>query len=337
MRAWDGWDLAYRMWRQWTVSRVPAAPPTRVPWQAKYAALSGIWGASFLFMMIGLRALQPVQIAGGRILAGTATLTLLSLARGTALPTARRTWAHVNVTGFFLCSLPFTLFALSEERITAALAGMANATTPIGAVILAALALPGQRPGPRQFAAVLVGFAGVLVILSPWQDAGRPDPVGFGMALLAGFSYAIGWTWAKRFLTAVDPGGTSLPTAQLLCASGQMIVVSLVWWLTHRDTMAAPWSTTSGDLLAPLLCVATLGVVGTGLAQAMQYDVVRAAGPTVATTVTYLIPVVSTALSVTVLGEHVAVSHLIGALIVVAAAVAIGWPSRRPAPAAQAR
>ena len=98
-----------------------------------------------------------------------------------------------------------------------------------------------------------------------------------------------------------------------------MVPVLLIWWLLHRDTYAAPWSghvdPTGGGLGLPLLCVLALGIVGTGLAYMLQFDVVRGAGATVSTTVTYLIPVVSVVLGVLVLGEHLAWPQLVGAAI----------------------
>ncbi|EAX1138053.1 EamA family transporter, partial [Salmonella enterica] len=104
--------------------------------------------------------------------------------------------------------------------------------------------------------------------------------------------------------------GLSMPTALLVVGSVLMVPVLLVWWALHRDTYAAPWSghadATGGGWVTPLLCVLVLGVVGTGLAYMLQFDVVRGAGATVSTTVTYLIPVVSVVLGVLVLGEHLA-------------------------------
>ena len=96
-----------------------------------------------------------------------------------------------------------------------------------------------------------------------------------------------------------------------------MVPVLLVWWLVSRDTYAAPWAghvdLEGGGVLLPLLCVLALGVVGTGLAYMLQFDVVRGAGATVSTTVTYLIPVVSVLLGVLVLDEHLAWPQLLGA------------------------
>ena len=308
---------------------------TRVPWQVKFTALAFIWGSSFLLMKVGLRSLAPLQISGLRILSGAAVLLLLlTLSRG-RLPRDRRTWGHLMVTGFFLGSLPFSLFALGEERISSALAGIGNSVTPIATVVFSLLLLRGDPIGARKIVGVLIGFVGVLVILQPWQSQGRPDLLGFGITLVAGASYGVGWTYTRRFLGKADFGGLTLPAAQMLISAAQMLVALPIWWLSQRThlSLAAPWSlhanTSGGSVLGPLLAVLALGVVGTGIAMSFQYDVVRAAGPTVGTSVTYLIPVVSVALGVLLLGERLQWPQFVGAAVVLSAAVLIGRSRRR--------
>jgi drug/metabolite transporter (DMT)-like permease len=231
--------------------------------------------------------------------------------------------------------VPFSLFALGEERVSSALAGIGNATTPLAAVFFALLLLPSDRLSPRKLAAVLVGFVGVVIIMQPWEAAGRPDLLGFGMTLVAGASYGLGWTYNRRFLGHADLGGLSMPTALLLVGSVLMVPVLLVWWAANRGDYATPWAghldPAGGSAWLPLLSILALGIVGTGLAYMLQFDVVRGAGATVSTTVTYLIPVVSVVLGVAVLDEYLAWPQLLGAAIVLGSAVVIGLPARRRA------
>ncbi len=312
----------------------PVTSATRVPWQVKYLLVAGIWGSSFLLMKVGLRTLAPLQISGLRTFAGAVVLLGLLRATGGRLPREPRVWAHLTVSGLFLTVLPFSLFAAGEERVSSALAGIGNSTTPLAAVFFALLLLPSDRLSPRKLAAVLLGFGGVVVILQPWESLGRPDLLGFGMTLVAGGCYGFGWTYNRRFLGDADLGGLSMPTALLLVGSVLMVPVLFVWWLAHRTAYAALWSAhpdpSGGGWLLPLACVLALGVIGTGLAYMLQFDVVRGAGATVSTTVTYLIPVVSVFLGVLVLGETLRWPQLVGALVVLAAAVVIGLPQRRP-------
>lgn len=313
------------------VAGVTRAAATRVPWQAKYLALALVWGASFLLIKVGLRTMAPLQISGLRIFAGAGTLVTLLALTGARLPREPRVWGHLVVSGLFLTAAPFTLFALGEVRVSSALAGIGNATTPLAAVLFGLLLLPADRLSPRRLAAVLIGFAGVVVIMQPWQAAGRPDLLGFSMTLVAGACYGLGWTYNRRFLGKVDLGGLPMPTALLLVGAVLMTPALLVWWLANRDVYATPWAGHAdpggGTAVVPVLCVLTLGIVGTGLAYMLQFDVVRAAGATVGTTVTYLIPVVSVLLGVVLLDERLAWPQLLGATVVLGSAVVIGLPA----------
>ncbi|HET7397761.1 MAG TPA: DMT family transporter [Intrasporangium sp.] len=306
--------------------------PPRVPWQVKFASLALIWGASFLLMKLGLRWFAPLQIATFRIVLGALTVLALLRLTGGRLPRSRTVWAHLLVVAVFLCSLPFTLFPLGEERVSSALAGIGNAVTPIATVLATMAVLPAERLPAARLAAVAAGFLGVVVIAQPWASAGQPDAVGFGVTLLAGASYGIGWTWVRRHLAAADLAGLQFPAALLTVAAGQMALLLVGWWLLGRGgERPAPWSAApgaSGGAEAPLLAVLALGVLGTGVAYLFQYDVFRAVGQQVGSLVTYLIPVVSVALGYVVLGERLGPWQLVGAAVVLAAAVAVSRPGR---------
>jgi drug/metabolite transporter (DMT)-like permease len=303
-----------------------------VPWQAKFAALALIWGASFLFMKFGLRWFEPLQIGAARILLGAVTVLVLLRLTGGRLPRDPSVWRHLFVVAIFLALVPFVLFPLGEERVSSALAGIGNAITPIATVLATAVLLPHERLAPRKVAAVVVGFVGVAVIAQPWDQAGQPDLLGFGLTLVAGASYGLGWTWVRKYLAKADLGGLSLPAALLTMASGQMVVVLTGWWLMRRDSLPTPLSPRAdagGGAFAPLAAILVLGMAGTGMAYLFQFDVVRAVGQQIGSLVTYLIPIVSVALGYVVLGERLGPWQLLGAAIVLVAAVAVGWPERR--------
>ncbi|KRE61329.1 DMT family transporter [Nostocoides sp. Soil756] len=302
----------------------------RVPWQLKFVALVLVWGSSFLLMKVGLDALAPVQISALRILAGAVVVTGLLLAGGGRLPTGRRVWGHLLVCGVFLAAAPFTLFALSETRITSALAGIGNAATPIATVLATLAILPGSGLTGRRVGAVLLGFAGVVTIMEPWSATSGPDLVGFAMALAGGASYGIGWTYNRRFLAGVDLGGFAMPAATLLTGLALMVPVTLAWAATRPEGLAAVTAygePGSSPGWLPLVCVLTLGVVGTGFAYVLQFDVVRGAGALVGSTVTYLIPVVSVVLGVLVLHEHLGAWQVLGFAVVLVSAWTV---NRRP-------
>jgi drug/metabolite transporter (DMT)-like permease len=311
----------------------PGIERQRLPWQAKFAALALIWGSSFLLMKLGLRWFSPIQIATARIVLGALTVVVLLHLVGGRLPRSWHVWRHLVVVAVFLTSLPFVLFPLGEERVSSALAGIGNATTPIATVLATMAMLPADRLPVRKQAAIGVGFLGVVVIAQPWQADGQPDVLGFGLTLVAGASYGIGWTWVRKYLAKADLGGLQLPAALLVVASGQMLVVLLVWWMLHRSSHPLPWSPAvdaTGDWVAPVLSLLALGVLGTGLAYLLQFDVVRAVGQQVGSLVTYLIPVVSVVLGYVLLHERLGMWQGVGAVLVLAAAVFVTRPDRSP-------
>jgi drug/metabolite transporter (DMT)-like permease len=314
-----------------------------VPWQVGLLTLALIWGSSFLLMKVGLDDLHPVQIVAMRIFLAAGTLVLLlRLTRG-RLPRGRRVWGHLFVSSLFLTVLPFTGFVTGELYVSSALAGIGNATTPIATVLCALAILPSERLTPRKLVAVVIGFLGVLVIAEPWNLTGRPDPLGFALVVFAASCYGVGWTYNRRTLAGVDLGGLAQPTALLLCGAVAVVPVVLGWWLLGAGGRPTPWELLPQDpasdaypLWLSLAAIVALGVVGTGLAYILQYDVVRAAGTVVGSTVTYLIPVVSVLLGVLVLGERLGPAQLVGFAIVLAAALIINRVPRRQVAASPA-
>ena len=321
------------------------SPVPRVPWQAKFMALVFIWGSSFLLMKVGLESLSAVQIAALRLVTGAVTILALLWMRGGSLPHERWVWKHLVVTGLLLGTLPFTLFALSETRVSSALAGIGNATTPIATVLATMAFLPGARATRPKVIAVVIGFIGVVTIMQPWAS-GRPGLVGFGMALAGGVCYGIGWTYNRRFLARADLGGLSQPAATLLMGCALMVPVTLVWGALQPGGIGSIWaydrarlgtsqieagSPGGGWIWLPLLCILALGIVGTGAAYILQFDVVRGAGPVIGSTITYLIPIVSVLLGVLVLGESLGLFEIVGFVIVLGAAAVINAPARGPA------
>ncbi|GAB3705205.1 DMT family transporter [Mariniluteicoccus flavus] len=304
-------------------------PPRRSSWPVLFAALSLVWGASFLLIKVGLYALVPLQIAAGRMVSGALVLVVLALALRTRWPREWSTVGHLFVTALFLCSIPYTLFALAGERVPSALSGIGNASTPLWTAAFSTLFLPTDRLTRRKAAALLVGIVGVLVILQPWQVVGRPDPLGFAMVLGASCCYGIGWVYNRRFIGGRDLGGLAQPTMQLVLASVQMIVVYAVAWAAGFAPAPLTVHASGSVVTLAVGSVLALGLVGTGLATWVHYDIVRAAGPTVGTMVTYVIPVVAVALGAAFLGERLSPLQFVGAALVIAAPVLMYAGTRR--------
>ncbi|MFD3311477.1 DMT family transporter [Streptomyces sp. NPDC058694] len=287
----------------------PLRPRRTLDWRLRFAGLSLVWGFSFLLIKVGTNGYAPFQVTFGRLLFGTLVLAVAMAWKRDRLPREARTWGHLTVSALLLNALPFSLFAYSELTIPSTLAGICNATSPLWGMALSLVALSEDRPTRRRVAGLGLGFLGVLTVLGAWQGFHGLDAAGTTMALLASLSYPIGWIYIRRTLAGSSHSNLSLTGAQLLLATAQLAVVTPLFTTlpTHFP-------------LIPLLAVIALGTLGTGLALLIQYGLVAEVGPTTAQMVTYFIPVIATAAGVAILGESLAWSTPVGAVIVLAGA-----------------
>jgi drug/metabolite transporter (DMT)-like permease len=184
--------------------------------------------------------------------------------------------------------------------------------------------LPEERPTPRRVAGLVAGFIGVLVVLGPWRSVGGGELVGQLMCLGAAACYGVAFPYTRRFVAGRPDSGMALSAGQLMWASAQLGVATIF-------IGGAPGHI-DGDTVIAMLA---LGVLGTGFAYILNYAVVRLAGATTASTVTYLVPIVSTALGIAILGETLDWNQPIGAALVLASVAysegLIGRRARAPA------
>jgi drug/metabolite transporter (DMT)-like permease len=287
-------------------------------WLPGFVLLASIWGASFLFIKVADRAFEPLQVAFGRCALGAAALLALLGLRRDRLPRGRRVWAHLMFLALLFNSIPFALFAFGETKVSSVVAGIWNATTPLNTLVVVLAVLPNERPTRERVAGLAVGFAGVLVVLGPWSGLGG-RLIGNLACFGAAACYGIGFPYTRRYLSGRGESAVSLSAAQVLCGAVQLALV-------------VPWLTSAPDRV-PLdagLSMLALGAVGTGIAYVLNYNVIRRAGATTASTVTYLIPLFSTVLGVVVLGERLSWNQPAGAAVVLlGVALAQGRLSRR--------
>ncbi|MFF3942293.1 DMT family transporter [Streptomyces phaeofaciens] len=296
-----------------TTTRHPLGTGTRphrtLDWRLRFGALSLIWGFSFLLIKVGTNGYAPFQVTLGRLVFGTAVLAAAMAVKRERLPRGVRTWAHLTVAAFLLNALPFSLFAYAELTIPSTLAGICNATSPLWGMALSVVALSEDRPTRLRVAGLGLGFLGVLTVLGAWQGFHGLDARGTALALLASLSYPIGWIHVRRTLAGTGCSALSMTGAQLFLGTVQLAVVTPLFT-----------SFPSRFPLVPLLAIAALGALGTGLAVLIQYGLVAEVGPTTAQMVTYFIPVIATGAGVALLGESLRWSTPVGAAIVLAGA-----------------
>ncbi|HUP84117.1 MAG TPA: DMT family transporter [Acidimicrobiales bacterium] len=269
----------------------------------RLALIALIWGWSFLFIKVAVQGMTPTAVAGARIALGAIAMLTVVRAQRIVLPRDPKTWWHFLVMGVVFNAIPFTLLAWGEQRITSALTAVLNATTPLFAALLTAVLL-GERLRRPQLLGVVLGFAGVAVA----AGAGASDLAGSSLTgslavVIAALCYGFGFVYARRNLSATPP---------LVAATGQLVTGTVV-----IAPLAIGTSITNGIELTPhrLLAVGLLGVLGTGLAHLLNYRSIAEVGPTRASVVTQLVPVVAVAVGVAFLDEPFHVRLVVGAAL----------------------
>jgi drug/metabolite transporter (DMT)-like permease len=269
--------------------------------------LALVWGASFLFIKVGLQGLSPTQVVLGRLLTGSAALVVVSLVSRQRPPREPVVWMHLAVVSLLLCVVPFLLFAWAEQHVSSGLASIYNATTPLMTGLVALLALRHERPKPAALTGLLIGFGGVLVVLAPWRGLAGGDVLSQAACLAATLSYGLAFVYLRRF---VSPRGLgAIPVATVQVGLGAIIMLLLAPFAANTQVHLS-WQVVGS--------IAALGVMGTGVAYVWNTNIVANWGATNASTVTYLTPVVGVVLGIVVLGEPLAWNEPVGAVVVIA-------------------
>jgi drug/metabolite transporter (DMT)-like permease len=292
-------------------------------WLPGYLLLALIWGSSFLFIKVAVGELHPMYVALGRIGVGLLVLLIALAVMRSVLPRGWRVWGHLTVIGVVGVAIPFTLFGYGEQRVSSVLAGIWNATTPLFVLPIAALVMRTEKMTVRRTVGLGLGFAGVLVVLGVWQGVGGAQLTGQLMCLGAALCYGVSLPYTRRFLNIPLASPLALPAGQLLTATIAMLVVAPL-------TAGAPPAPADVSWQA-LGSVAALGALGTGLAFVLLFNLIRVAGASTSSSVTYLLPIVATVIGVVVLREELHWYQPVGALIVLAGVAVSQGVLRRPA------
>jgi drug/metabolite transporter (DMT)-like permease len=267
--------------------------------------LALFWGSSFLWIKIGLAGFTPVQMTFARVLLGAAVLVVLCYSGGKRLPRDRALWGHLVVAALIGNAIPFTLFAVGEETVDSGVAGVLNATTPLWVLVIAIMLRVERDLSVTRIGGLVLGFLGTLLIFSPW-DA---EIAGAGalLILLAAVCYAISFAYIGRFVSGRGVAPIALSASQIISAAGLMTLAMPVQGL---EPVHLRW-----DAIA---AVAVLGIFGTGFAFALNYRLITDEGPTNASTVGYLLPVVSVLLGALFLDERLTFPVVAGMVVVLA-------------------
>ena len=270
-----------------------------------------IWGGSFFFARIAVSELSPLSVVAGRIIIAAVALSLLLALRGERLPADPGRWRVLLVMAGLNNIIPFTLIYMGQTQIGAGLAAILNATTPLFTVLVAQVATDDERMTPWRTLGVLMGLAGVAVMLGPSALAGSDDTWAQLAIIGAAFSYGLAAVWGRK-LRGWPPlvNATGQFTASTLIISPVLLFVDRPW------TRPPPGS----DVVMALVA---LGLLSTALGYILYFTILGRAGATNVTLVTLLVPPSALLLGALFLGEIISGRELAGLAIIALGLIAI--------------
>ncbi len=300
----------------------PAPPGTRD--YALLVTLSAIWGASFLFIKIGVETVPAATLTASRL--GLAAVLLLAVARlaGETMPRGGRLWGWIIVAAFSGSALPFTLISWGEEAIDSGLAAILMAVMPLTTVLVAHVFTRDEKLSPRKGIGVSFGLAGLVILIGPDQLARLGDDTIRQLAVAAAaFCYGVNAVITKQL---VRQPPRALSAALCLASTAMLLPLSLA--------VDRPWT------LAPsgrsMLAIIVLGVLQTAIAGLIMLALVRRQGASFFSQINFLVPLFGVLLGALVLAERPPASA-IAALAVILMGVAIARESKGRSPASAGR
>jgi drug/metabolite transporter (DMT)-like permease len=286
----------------------------------RFLVLALLWGSSFTLIKEALAGLSPAQLVLARLVLGAAVLLSVAAVRRIGLPRGPAVWGHLAAAALLGNVIPVLLLSYGERSAGAGIAGVLVGATPLLTLSVAAFALAEERATPRKLIGLLIGFAGLVVVIAPWRT--ELGSTGGELACFgAAVSYAAGFVYVRKFLSPRHLAPMSLAAGQLSAAVVLQAAVSpfLQWGavsLTPRVTAS----------------IVLLGVLSTGLAYVLYFRLIGDVGATTASAVNYVVPIAAVVVSAIFLGERITANVVAGGVIVLAGMAYAENRLRRKAP-----
>ena len=268
---------------------------------AMLVTLSVLWGGSFFFAEIALESLPPLTIVTLRVGLAAITLWLVVLALKLPIPNSPPIWIAFLTMGLLNNVLPFSLIVWGQSQISSGLAAILNATAPLFGVIVAGILLRDESATPLKITGVVIGFAGVIVIMD-LSSIATSSLLAQLAILAAALSYACASVYGRRFkATGLNP---------ILVAAGQvtgstLLLLPIALWVDGND----PYANMPAQVWAAII---SLAMFSTAAAYILYFKLLASAGATNILLVTLLVPVSAILLGWLFLEESLQTPHIIG-------------------------
>lgn len=280
--------------------------------------LSLVWGSSFILIKKGLLGLTALQVGSLRIVFAAFFMVIIGLKSLRQLKKSH--WKWLAITGFFGTFFPAYLFAIAETEIDSAIVSILNSTTPLLAMCLGIFIF--QAPFvKRKFVGVMVGLVGATALILSGAAVNPEQNYWFsGFVILASLFYGYSSNIVKSHLQEVP--ALAITTGNFMMIGIPALIVLAGSGFITADTFSNPQFSFS------LLCVAILGIVGTGMALIIFNKLIQISDPVFSTSVTYLVPIVALGWGI-LDGEEFSLLQIISGSIIILGVLIVNKNSKR--------
>jgi len=282
-----------------------------------FLLLGAIWSSSFMWIKIAIQEVGPITLVAFRVLFGFLFGAVVILVQRVQLPRTLKAWTPLLVIGLTNIAIPFFLISWGELHIDSAVASILDATVPLFTILIAHFLLQDDKITLPKATGLIVGFVGIVVLMSKDIGASSNSLLGQGAVILASIFYAISAIYIRR---------TTEDTPGILRSAGPLVSASAIMWLgafvfespVHIPQVGLTW-----------VALLFMGVLGSGLAFMMAFYLIHEIGPTRMSMVTYLFPLGGVILGVTFLREQLTWQVLAGAALIVSSLVIANWEPKK--------
>ena len=270
-----------------------------------------------MWIKLAIQEISPIALVAFRVLFGLLFGIVVIAIQRIAWPRTRKEWAPLLVLGITNIAIPFFLISWGEQSIDSAVASILNATVPLFTILIAHYLLHDDKMTVPKVVGLLIGFAGVVILMS--KDIGNSlgSLLGQLAIVLASAFYAGSGVYARKTTHAM-PG--------IMRSAGPLLPATVVMWLTLLMVESPVKLPQLGITWIALLF---LGVLGSGFAFVLSYYLLHEIGPTRTSMVTYLFPLGGVVLGVVFLNEDLSWQLVVGAVLIVLSLIVANMQSQK--------
>lgn len=270
-----------------------------------------------MWIKIAIQEVGPITLVAFRVLFGLLFGIAVIFIQRTPWPRTFESWSPLLLLGLTNVAIPFFLISWGEKSIDSAVAAILDATVPLFTILIAHFLLQDDRMTIPKVLGLLIGFAGVIVLLSKDIGASTGSLLGQMAVIVASMFYAGSSVYVRK--TTVDTPG-------ILRSAGPLVSASAIMWLGTALFESPVEVPQTGITWVALLF---LGIFGSGLAFVLAYYLIHEIGPTRTTMVTYLFPLGGVILGVTFLSEQLTWQLVTGAVLIVSSLAVANWEPKK--------